>query len=336
MPHLALSDLPALPSPLALGGTGAYGYDALGDAIARRYRVPPGSVVQALGCSMANFLVMSALLGPGDEVLVEHPTYDPLLAVPRHLGAAVRRFARRTEDGFAIDPAEVARQVSPRTRLIVVTNLHNPSGALVDDETLGEVGRIAGSAGARVLVDEVYLDALFEPEPRTAFHLGETFVVTSSLTKVYGLAGLRCGWILAEPRLARRFWRMVEIANNIGAHPAEQLAAAAFAGIDAIAARSKTVLDANGAALNAFYRTRGDLEWMPHRAGTVAFPFLRGGGVRRLCRVLEREHDTAVVPGAFFGMPEHFRIGLAAAPATFAAGLAHLGAALDAFAEARA
>lgn len=329
MPHPAWDDLPAAPDRPALGGTGAYGYDALGDAIAARYRVPADCVVQALGCSMANWLAMAALLDPGDEVLVEHPTYEPLLSVAKHLGARVIRFHRRASDGFRIDPDEVARRITPRTRLVVITNLHNPSSAYVDDETLARVGEIAAAAGARVLVDEVYLDARFEATPRTSFHLGENFVATSSLTKVYGLAGLRAGWIVAEPRLARRMWKMVELTNNIGVHVAEQLAVAAFAGIDAIAARMKATLDINRNALNAFYRTRADLDWTPHAAGTVSFPRLRAGSVRRLCRTLEREHDAAVTPGGFFEMPDHFRIGLATDPATFAGGLQRLGWALD-------
>jgi aspartate/methionine/tyrosine aminotransferase len=329
LPHLEAADLPAALPSFALGGTGAYGFGALGDAIAARYRVPGERVVQALGCSMANFLAISALVGAGDEVVIEHPTYEPLLSVARHLGASIRRFPRRAEDGFAIDPAEVARAVTARTRLIVITNLHNPSGALTDDDTLREIGRIAEAAGARVLVDEVYLDALFERWPRTSAHLGDVFIATSSLTKVYGLAGLRCGWILAEPRLACRMWRMVEITNNIGAHPAEQIAAAAFTRMDVLIARSMATLGPNRDALNAFYRARGDLEWTEHRAGTVAFPRLRRGGVRRLRHLLVAEGETDIVHGAFFGLPDHFRIGLGARPADFAAGLEHLGRALD-------
>ena len=325
MPHLAWDDIPGAPARPALGGTGAYGWDTLRDALSRRYGVAPGCIVQAPGCSMANWLAMAAVLDPGDEVLIEHPTYDPLPAVARHLGARIRRFARRAEDGFAIDPAEVARQVSPRTRLVVVTNLHNPSSALADDDTLRALARVARSAGARVLVDEVYLDALFEPEPRTAFRLDDAFIATSSLTKVYGLNGLRCGWIFAEERLARRIWRLIEIVNNIGAHVAEQLGAAAIEGIETLGARSRRMLDANREALNAFYRAHGDrLEWTEHRAGTTSFPRLREGSVRRLCRVLERELDTAVVPGAFFGMRDHVRIGLGVDPGVFAEGLHRL------------
>jgi aspartate/methionine/tyrosine aminotransferase len=135
--------------------------------------------------------------------------------------------------------------------------------------------------------------------------------------------------VFAEERLACRMWRMVELTNNIGVHVAEQLAVAAFADMDAILARSRRMLDANRDALNAFYRTRRDLEWMEHRAGTVSFPRLRHGGARRLCRVLEREHRTSVVPGAFFGMPDHIRIGLGVEPATFARGLERLGWAMD-------
>ncbi|HEX6750507.1 MAG TPA: aminotransferase class I/II-fold pyridoxal phosphate-dependent enzyme [Longimicrobium sp.] len=329
MPHLTLDNLPAAPERPALGGTGAYGCGALQNAIAARYDVEPGCIVQALGCSMANWLAMAAILAPGDEVLIEHPTYEPLLAIARNLGAAVARFERHAEDGFRIDPDEVARRITPRTRLIVITNLHNPTSALTDDDTLRRVGETADRVGAKVMVDEVYLDALFEPRPRTCFHLGPAFVATSSLTKVYGLNGLRCGWVMAEPALACRIWRLIEVMNNIGVHVAEQLSVAAFAGIDALATRSRRVLDANRDALNAFYRTRGDLEWMPHRAGTVSFPRLRASNARRLCRVLETEHDTAVVPGAFFGMPEHVRIGLGVAPETFAAGLGRLGRALD-------
>ena len=100
---------------------------------------------------------------------------------------------------FQISLAELESLVTRNTRLIVITNLHNPSGVLIDTETMKQIGEIARRAGARVLVDEVYMETLFEESPRTAFHLGNEFVVTSSLTKAFGLSGLRCGWIFAEP-----------------------------------------------------------------------------------------------------------------------------------------
>src|SRR5205807_328656 len=117
-----------------------------------------------------------------------------------------------------------------RTKLIVLTNLHNPSSALTPDSVLREVGDL----GAHVLVDEVYLDAVYEKTPRSSAHLGPQFIVTNSLTKVYGLSGLRCGWILAEPDLARAMWRLNDLFEVNAAHPAELLSVAAFRHLDAI------------------------------------------------------------------------------------------------------
>lgn len=329
VPYLPLAELPITLDDLEISGTGAYGYPPLQQAIAARYRVDEPCVVAAMGTSMANYLALSALVGPGDEVLVEHPTYEPLIAAARHLGAEVRHFARRAGDGFRLDPAEVERRITPRTRAVVITNLHNPSSALADDDALRQVGEVAARAGARVIVDEVYLDALWEPAPRTAFHLGERFISTNSLTKVYGLNGLRCGWVLAEPGLAERMWRLTELFNNIGVHAAERMSLAAFRNLDAIAHRSRTLLDANAAALNDFYAAHPALDAPPHVHGTVSFPRVRTGDADALCTLLIDRYDTAVVPGRFFGAPDHVRIGLGLAPATFAQGLERLGRALD-------
>ena len=329
VPFLEMEDLPVRLRDLELSGSGGYGYEPLLQAIAARYRVPRECVVSAMGTSMGNHLVMAALLRPGDEVLIEHPAYDPLPSLARQLGIHVRRFARRAEDAFAIDPDELARNVGLGTRLIALTNLHNPSGALTGDDTLRQIGEVARSVGARVLVDEVYLDALWEPEPRTAFHLGETFVVTSSLTKVYGLNGLRCGWVFAEPALAERMWRLSELFIGHGSMPAEQLSVAAFENLGAIAKRSRKLLEKNRDALNAFYATRADLDVAEHRFGTVSFPRLRDGTAAMLCQLLEAKYETAVVDGGFFGMPHHFRIALGTKPKRFAAGLERLGQALD-------
>jgi aspartate/methionine/tyrosine aminotransferase len=124
-------------------------------------------------------------------------------------------------------------------------------------------------------------------------------------------------------------WRLTELFNNIGVHAAERLSLIAFQNLDAVALRSRTLLDANAAALNAFYAARPELDSMPHVRGTVSFPRLRAGDVDALCTLLRDRHDTAVVPGHFFGAPDHFRIGLGVDPTTFAQGLERLGRALD-------
>ena len=329
VPYLPIRELSVTIEELEISGTGAYGYAPLQQAIAARYRVDVSCVASAMGASMANLLALAATVRPGDEVLIEHPTYEPLTAAARWLGAEVRSFARRAGDGFRLDPVEVERRMTDRTRAVIVTNLHNPSSALADDDALRQVGEIAARTGARVIVDEVYLDALWEPAPRTCLHLGETFIATNSLTKVYGLNGLRCGWILAAPEVAERAWRLTELFNNIGVHAAERLSLAAFQKLDGIALRSRALLDANAAALNEFYAAHANfLDVRPHARGTASFPRLRAGCADALCVRLAARYETAVVPGRFFGMPDHLRIGLGVEPATFRAGLDRLGRAL--------
>jgi aspartate/methionine/tyrosine aminotransferase len=324
-----LAELPVRLEDLELSGPSWYGYEPLQAALAAKCQAPPECVVAATGTSMANHLVMAALLEPGDEVLIERPAYEPLVAVARYLGAKVRRFARTFEDDFSVDPGLLERSVSARTRLIVLTNLHNPSGALCDEGTLRRVQEVARGVGARVLVDEVYLEALFDEAPRSAFHLGEEFIVTSSLTKVYGLGGLRCGWVLARPELAERLWHLNDLFGVIPAHPAERLSCVALEHLDRIAARARKLLEANGQLLNAFFASRDDLDWLPHRFGTVSFPRLKEGSADALCALLAGKYETSVVPGRYFEMPRHFRVGLGGDTDAFRAGLDRLGRALD-------
>jgi aspartate/methionine/tyrosine aminotransferase len=325
----SLADLPVRLEDLELDAPDPYGYAPLVERIAARSRVPAECVVTATGTSMANHLAMAALLAPGDEAVIEQPSYEPLVAVARYLGATVRRFPRRVEQGFAIDPAEVARAVGRRTRLVALTNLHNPTGALADRAALEAVGEIAAGAGARVLVDEVYLEAIFDHRPASAFHLGPAFVATASLTKAYGLGGLRCGWALAEPELAGRMRRLNNLFGVVPAHPAERLSVLALDHLEKIAARARDLLARNRATLEAFLDSRSDLAAVRPAFGTIAFPRLVAGDVEELCARLRDRYETSVVPGRFFDLPEHFRIGIGGAGETVAAGLDRLGRALD-------
>jgi aspartate/methionine/tyrosine aminotransferase len=313
---------------LELTGPSFYGYEPLQKSLAKKCGVLPDCVVAATGTSMANHLAMAATLKPGDEVLIEQPTYELLVSTAQYLGAKVKRFTRSFEDGFGLNPDKVARAASTRTRLIILTNLHNPSSALVQNEAIKQVGRIARKVGARVLVDEVYLDALFDDAPPTAFHLGEEFITTNSLTKVYGLSGLRCGWILAEPALAKRLWYLNDLFGVLPAHAAERLSCIALEHLDEIAANARRLLETNRRLLNAFFNSRDDLDWTPLEFGTVAFPRLKNGSVNTLSALLLEKYETAIVPGKFFDMLQHFRIGIGGETAMLAEGLARLGKAL--------
>jgi aspartate/methionine/tyrosine aminotransferase len=306
---------------------GGYGYQPLVQSIATRYRVAPEEVVTAAGTTFANHLAMAALIKPGDEVLFEHPAYEPMLALARYLGADVKRFSRRFEDNF--QPEDLYDLVTPKTRLIIITNLHNPSGVLIDDSRMKQIGEIARRVGARVLVDEVYMETLFEPSPRTSFHLGEEFVVTSSLTKAFGLSGLRCGWILAQRELAKRMWLLNDLFAATPVHAGERLSVVAMQQLEGIGERAKQLLDRNRQILNDFLDTREDLEVVRPEFGTVMFPRVRHGTSERLCELLREKYETSVVPGIFFEMPAHFRIGIAGDTDTLKAGLERLEKALN-------
>ncbi len=347
--HYPLRELGVSLEQLEISGPSLYGYAPLQNALAAKCGVSPDCVVHSIGTSMANYLAMAAVVNPADEVLIEHPAYDPLLGVALYLGAELKRFPRRFENGFRIDPAEVERHITPRTRLIVITNLHNPSGVLTDDATLRQLGEIARRTGARVLVDEVYLEMLLAQSaptpPRSAFHLGENFIVTSSLTKAYGLSGLRCGWVLAPPDLAKKIWRLNDLFGNIPAHSAELLSVIALEKLPQIAARAGALLEKNRALLDRFLDSRSDLESVRPAFGTIVFPRLECGNSTRLSSraassalaeraeeflaLLREKFETSVVPGKFFDLPAHFRIGIGGDTASLDAGLSRLAAALD-------
>ena len=328
--NLPFAELDAKIEDLDLNGDNSYGYRPLVEALAAHCQTSAESVVTISGgTSMANHLAMAAVLEHGDEVLIEQPTYEPILAVAEYLGANIKRFSRSFESGFRVNLEEVAKQITPRTRLIALTNLHNPSSALVDDQTLRQIGALARGVGARVLVDEVYLEAMFEDALRSSVHLGPEFIATTSLTKGYGLSGLRCGWILAEPELAQRLRLLHDLFGALAPHPAERLSVVALERLPQITARAKRILGSNRAALNEFFDSRDDLEVVRTDSGTTSFPRLRNGSVESLCNLLPDKYDTAVVPGRFFEMPQHFRIGMCCEPELFKTGIERLGAALD-------
>lgn len=328
VPHFRMDRFPIGIADLDLDGASHPRYSPLRERIAARYGVPTEQVVAADGTSMANFLAMAALITRGDEVLIEQPTYEPLIGAASFLGATIKRFERKASDAFGLDAAEIAVMLSPATRLIVITNLHNPTGALVEEEELRALGELAGRVGACILVDEVYLDAAVPPR-RSSVHLGAEFVITNSLTKVYGLSGLRCGWILAEPELAERMWRLNDLFGVNQAHPAERLACIAFDRLDEVIGDTPAMLGRNRGLFNGFIDSRNDLECMPAGCGITAFPRWTGGDTQRLDDHLREHYDASVVPGRWFEMPDHFRIGFGLPTEDFEEGIRRLGRALD-------
>lgn len=324
-----VDDLAGARDALSFDGANENGYPPLLDAIAERYGVAASRVTTGNGCSGANFLVMAALLSHGDEVVMERPYYDPLAGAARLAGATLRSVDRKFAEGYALDIEALARAMTSRTRLVVLTNPHNPSGALLDDDTIVAAAEAAAKRGAFLLVDEVYLDIvnLLGEGPRhaPAAMLAPNVISTSSLTKSYGLNALRCGWAIAPDAVAERVRRARDVVDGIAPIPAERLSVLAFEHMDTLADRARAIVSRNLDAFRLWMIGMKQLECAAPARATIVFPRVkRVRDTRALADGLHREHGVDVVPGHFFGEPRNIRIGLAGRPDVVQEGLSRL------------
>jgi aspartate/methionine/tyrosine aminotransferase len=289
--------------------------------VAARYGVPREEVFPALGTSLALFLAAAAILRPGDEALVETPGYESLRRVPEALGARAIPFPRRAAVDWGLEPDAILDRWTPRSRLVLVSDLHNPSGREAGDEALAQLAAHLTRHGGWLLVDEVYRD--FRPGPvGTARRLGGNVLAVSSLTKVYGLGPLRLGWVLGPAEVVARLEGIQDVLHSVEPSVLGPLAGAAFRHADGLrenamarAARGRTVLEA-WAAGNPEFRTS-----LP--AGSLHFWVGLPEGLTgtRVAERLLAEHAVAVAPGRFFGDDGGVRAGTPEDPAALALGL---------------
>lgn len=335
--NLAGSAVPACP-PALLGPfdpeaplyeRNDYGWPPLVARIAARYGVDENAVVVAAGTSMANHLVMAALLDPGDHVLVERPGYDPLERVPMLRGATVGHIARPAAAAYRFDVDAIRESLTPRTRLVVLSDLHNPTGAQLDIAALRALAALAEERDFHLLVDEVYGEWLREAGLPSTVHISPRVIVTSSLTKVWGLGGLRVGWILAAPELALRLRLVAGLFDNIIAYPSERLAVRALERSAAIIAPHRALVAHNRDVVARWVATTPGVTWVPPAAGAIAFVDLGIGDVWRFAERLAHERATRVVPGHFFAAPEGVRIGLGVSSGVLEHGLTRISEALE-------
>ena len=274
-----MADLDVGAEALALQGPNVYGYSPLLERVAGRFGVAPACVAMpGGGCSFANHLAMAAILKAGDEVLVEDPTYELLLSTLDYLGARVRRFARRPQQRYALEVDAVIGALTSDTRLVVLTNLHNPTGALADPAQVLAIADAAARVGAVVLVDEVYLELLADGAAApTSFRPEANIVTTGSLTKAYGLSGLRCGWILAPAPLAERMRRLNDLFGVQPPHIAERVSLAAFDRLPVLRARAQGMIATNRAAWREILGDHPALDQIVFDQGATVFPRLPEG-----------------------------------------------------------
>jgi aspartate/methionine/tyrosine aminotransferase len=327
-PSCTLEELGAGPEDLVLHSHDEDGWLPLRAAVGERYGVGGERVALAHGCTLANHLVASLLVRPGDIVLVERPGYEPLADLVRSLGAEALPFDRPMERGGPDLTGAVAAALAPGVRLVILSDPHNPTGARVPEEVWRGLATLAERSDFHVLVDEIYID-LDPGPPRTAAALSPRIVATGGLTKSFGLGALRIGWVLATPDLAARVIRLNDLFTVVVAHLCERLGLKALQRAETILAPRRALLEANRERVDAFIAARPELDWLRPEVGSVGWVIPTGVPLDRLEELLEREYESAIAPGRFFGVPACFRVGYGMPADDLEEALRRLGEALD-------
>lgn len=290
---------PGLRAAIAAGGAG----------------LGPDDVLVTPGAAAALFIVHTSLLGPRDELVVIRPNYATNLETPRAIGAAVRHLDLRYRDGWSIDPDRVAELMTPRTRLVSVTNPHNPTGAVMPEASLRRIVELVEAhPRARLLVDETYREMTFGGPLPLAATLSERAIGVSSLSKADGLPGIRMGWLMTrDHELLERFLAAKEqilITNSV---VDEAIAEVALARRPERLPRIMTGIAAGLETVRGWLADQDLFEWVEPRGGVVGFPRFRSDvqvDLDGFYRILLERHGTIVGPGHWFGQPRrYFRLG---------------------------
>ncbi|MCX7975374.1 MAG: pyridoxal phosphate-dependent aminotransferase [Candidatus Aminicenantes bacterium] len=332
VPDLSFQELPLTLDlkALEISGRHPYGYLPLIEAIASRYQVHPDEVVVTQGASQAIFMLGAAIIEPGDKVVVEKPAYEPLLAIPRFFKAEILRLERRFDHNFEIALDDFRKLLGKGAKLVILTNLHNPSGVWLSRDKIEALAREVERFGAYLFIDEIYLEFMDGEAASTAYGLNERIIVASSLTKVYGLGGLRCGWILAPKEITRSLRALTDYLVVEGPFISQLLASLIFPYLDLLREKNRAWLETNHKQLCCFMNRQSKLTWVEPDGGVICFPrLLVGRNGDDFCQFLREKAEISLVPGSFFEAPEHFRLGYAVAPEILAEALEIIEKVLD-------
>lgn len=295
----------------------------------------PGQVIVTTGASEANFVLVSALVKPGDHVIIEHPNYPSLYEVPRSLGCNVELFTLRFADSFKPDLEELEKRITPRTKLISMTHPNNPTGSHITQEELHKLIEMAEKHNIHLMLDETYRNMAWGPDllPAAAT-LSKNAISISSMSKCYGLPGIRTGWLACQDQdilaagLAIR--EQVSIANNA---LSEEIAFRVLAGQEAYLHKARQRIENNRSIVAGWMEQQENFEWIYPDAGVVCLPRIKPFikvDPEHLFTQLAEKYKTFVVPGRCFEMEaDFFRIGFGADPAEIETGLANLTACLS-------
>ncbi len=307
------------------------GTELLRERIAALYpQATAENVLVTVGATEANTLVAATLLDPGDNVVRFCPTYEQLAGNAHNLGYEVRSVDLLESESWAIDSESLSKAVDARTRIIHVVNPNNPTGRILSARDRGEILAAAQRVGAWIVADEVYIGTERDSDEPTASFWGdyERVIVINSMSKAYGLPGLRLGWLLAPRALIPQLWRRHEYASIAASMMSMELAAQALAPAarDAITARARGLIRRGFETLQAALEAHpGVFSVVPPQASAMSFvkfdlPLSSDEFASRLLA----EEDVLVIPGSRFGVEGHFRFSSALPDAHLRAGLARL------------
>lgn len=336
-PAIALADLLELADSeereawqaLSLGYGPPEGSPELRAAIARRYRgIFPGDVIATCGAIEALRLAVDALVVAGDEVIVQEPSYPAVALLAAARGARIVPW--RLDDASGHTPlAMLSSLLTPRTRLVAITQPNGPTGAALDVPVLERLGDLLAARSIPLLSDEVYRDLALDPDIAVPSSIGsyEHALAVGDVTKPFGLGGLRVGWIVVrDGTLRERIAALRDFTTLSLPTPSDVLARIALRHDRRLLREPLANARANLRALCSLVERSGALSFTPPRAGVTAF--VRLADATRI-QVALRDEGVLVVPGELFGRPDHLRIGLAGPPTVFTASLEHLERLLD-------
>lgn len=299
------------------------GLRALREHIATMYSdVHPDEVLITPGAAAALFMIHTALLDKGDHVVVQHPNYSTNLETPRTLGCELTRWRLGFEQGFACDPDWLDGHIHTRTRLVSITTPHNPTGQVLTPIELESIIERTLSSSAYLLVDETYRDICYTAQSPIAASLNPRVISVSSLSKAYGLPGIRIGWIICQDKaLMEQFLAAKEqivICNSV---VDETIALQLLQQREIWLSKMRERANKHLVILRSWMQNQSFLEWIEPEGGVVCFPRFKEkyreapDAKQRLAdfyRILLDEHKTFVGPGHWFEMPDSYlRIGYA-------------------------
>jgi aspartate/methionine/tyrosine aminotransferase len=300
---------------IRLGYSQSNGTDALRSRIAALYPgASPDQVLVTTGSAEANYVTALRLVEPGDQVAMLLPNYLQLWGHVQNLGASVRPFRLHETRGWAPDPEEIRAAIAPGTKLVVVTNPHNPTGQILDDGMRRAILDRTAEVGAWLLADEVYIGA--ERDGRTTASFWGSYdrlVCVSGLSKAYGLPGLRIGWLVGPEALVADAWARHDYTTIGPAGTSDHLATLALEPTvrERLLSRTRAILQRNHPVLEAWLRNFGDtFSWIPPAAGAICFARYRPrvDGAELVERV-RTSQNVLLVPGEHFGLPGYIRFG---------------------------